>query len=372
MRTVAICSREVAACQPHNTSITTVSVDGLAVTIGLLASRDTSFDRLAPDTANSVLVRVRAFSCNYRDKALISLAATRDTAEPSYYAIGSEFVGEVLDVGTAVSGVRTGDRVIGNNAYPLADAQGVRPGVPTNHSSKELQVFHEAKLIAIPPGMTDAVAAGFSVGAQTGYSMIRKLQVTPGSHVLVTAAKSNTSLFAINALKQHDVNVYATTRSRQFASELGAMGVKELILMDSTAGDLAHNAQMSDLVSRIGGFDGVIDPFFDVHLGQVVGLMKCGARYVTCGLYAQGLVERQTDNGETMARIMTSVVCGNFQVIGNCLGVTDDLRRSIEDHEAGALPVVIDSVFRGDDVGAFLGRTFSAADRFGKVVYQYE
>ena len=61
----------------------------------------------------------------------------------------------------------------------------------------------------------------------------------------------------------------------------------------------------------------------------------------------------------------------NLQLIGNCLGSVDDLRRALADHLGGRLDVTIDSVHGDGNVGTFLDRTFNAADRFGKVVYRY-
>jgi hypothetical protein len=41
------------------------------------------------------------------------------------------------------------------------------------------------------------------------------------------------------------------------------------------------------------------------------------------------------------------------------------------DWRAGRLDVLVDSVFTGNDVGAFFKRTFADPVRFGKVVYRY-
>jgi len=61
----------------------------------------------------------------------------------------------------------------------------------------------------------------------------------------------------------------------------------------------------------------------------------------------------------------------NIQIIGNCVGLARDLKDAIRDYQSGALKVIIDSVYTGTQVGAFLERTFNSPDRFGKVVYLY-
>ena len=57
--------------------------------------------------------------------------------------------------------------------------------------------------------------------------------------------------------------------------------------------------------------------------------------------------------------------------MGNCLGTTEDLKNALQDYASGDLKVIIDSVFTGNQVGAFFDRTYNAPDRFGKVVYRY-
>ena len=68
---------------------------------------------------------------------------------------------------------------------------------------------------------------------------------------------------------------------------------------------------------------------------------------------------------------MHRVMVNNLQIIGNCLGLTEDLERALAAHSAGHFPVIVDSVFSDGDAAGFLDRTYNAPDRFGKVVYLY-
>jgi NADPH:quinone reductase-like Zn-dependent oxidoreductase len=376
MRNVAICGSDVAAMLPYNKTLTTIEIDGVPVLCGLIPTGEPDFDRKVPENRSRVLVRVRAFSCNYRDKGLIFRTVTKGSGR-AFYVIGSEFTGEVLDIGSGVTSLAIGDRVIADNHYAgkgwLAD--GVPEGLPTNQASREYQVLHEAKLAKIPSAMPDEVAAAFSIGAQTVYSMIRKLKVAEGANVLVTAAKSHTSLFAINALRKHGVNLYATTTSPQFAQELEGLGVREVILIDPEGGSFAQHDGLQRIVRDGGPFDCVFDPFFDVHLGRVVDVMAPGGRYVTCGLaeqYQDLIGQEFRHQDRTLSEVVLTALINNLHIIGNCIGLTSDLHDALRDYAAGSFGVTIDSVFRGDQVGAFFQRTYSDRDRFGKVVYQYE
>lgn len=372
MRNIAIFSRTFKK-SPDNDVIDQIELEGKTIRCGLIYTPDIQFNRSAPENRSKVLIKVRAFSCNYRDKALILKTAIHGPGQ-SFYVVGSEFVGEVVDLGPEAGDLRIGDRVIGNGSYPYAGVEGVPGGLPTNHGSKEYQIIHAAKLMKIPPNIPDEIAAAFPIGAQTNYSMIRKLNLQPGEHVLVTAAKSNTSLFAIQALRQYPVQVFATSTSLRFEAELKTMGVQQLFHIDPDQATFFENEAIKEVALKIGGFNAVIDPFFDLHLGKVMSVMSYGGRYVTCGHYDQ--YSYLTGNGsrppgQNGGSIMSTVMMGNLQIIGNCIGLTEDLRQAVVDYAAGSWQVIIDSTWTGNQVGAFFERTYNDPSRFGKVIYKY-
>lgn len=373
MRNFAILGRRAKQMLPAGTRADTVILDDVPILCGIVETPEPQFEPDAPGNEYLVLVRVKAFSLNYRDKNRIFSMAFKG-AEEGFYVVGSEFVAEVLRVGSKVTEFAPGDRVMGDNNYPGANGNGVAPGVPTNHASKEIQIFHKAKLLKVPDAMPDDVAAAFSIGAQTSYSMVRKLQMPEGANVLVTSAKSNTSLFAISALRNHHVNVYATSTSERFESELKQMGVKKLVVVNADCAWFIDLPALGPLAKRLHGFNAVIDPYFDLHLARVLGVMAMGGKYVTCGLYDQYLemIGKDVPRGYKNDRALITIMMNNLHIIGNCIGLTSDLDRAARDFAAGTLTVAVDSIFSGGQVAEFLDRTFNAKDRFGKVVYQYD
>ncbi len=374
MRNIAICGNQLEKLITRPSFVSAIEMDGIPVSFGLIHTEDVQFDNQLPENCFSVLVRKIAFSCNYRDKNRI-FKTTTEAPDNRFYVIGSDFVGEVVDIGSKVTELKIGDRVIGNNSYPDSGVEGVLPGVPTNHTSKEYQVFHQVKLMKVPPEMPDEVAAAFSIGAQTTYSMIRKLNITEGSNILVTSAKSNTSLFAINVLRKYKVNLYAMTTSMQFEKELREMGVKKLIQIDPNSEKWVADEVVEEIHTEISGFDCIIDPFFDLHIGKLIPSLATGGRYITCGLYDQysSLIGKEFQyRGLTANEIFVTMLLKNIQIIGNCIGKTEDLQNAIQDYVSGSFNVAIDSVFSGNQVGEFFERTYNAKDRFGKVVYRYD
>jgi len=373
MRNVAICGSRVKALLPENRSIETVEIKGIPVTCGLIFSPEPHFDQAAPENRFNVLLRTQAFSCNYRDLSLI-FAALKRGSENSFYAAGSDLVGEVLEVGFDVTSLKPGDRVIPDNSYCMSANLKAADGVLTNRASKEYQVFPESKLMKIPDRMPTEVAGAFSIGAQTAYSIIRKLNPVVGANVLITSARSNTSLFVINALRKYRVNTYATTTSTGLERRLQDMGVREVIEVSRSWTPFMTNERLRDIALSLGGFDYVIDPFFDLHLDRAIDSLAPDGKYITCGLHEQYqalLGIRGSDEGPMMKRVLLSVLIKNLQIIGNCLGTTEDLKNALQDFSSGALKVAIDDVFADNEVGAFFHKTYTANERFGKVVYRY-
>jgi NADPH:quinone reductase-like Zn-dependent oxidoreductase len=370
MRNLAICGDNLHLSQAKILGSSPIELDSIPLLAGLLETPNIDFDPDLTENRQRVLVRKIAFSCNYRDKGFM-LTAAPHLRDNRYYVIGSEFVGEVVAVGREVTHLAVGDRVIGNSQYPESGVVGVVPGIPTNHGSKEYEVFHAVKLLKIPEQMPNEIAAGFSIGAQTTYSMIRKLKITPGANILVTAAKSNTSLFAIAALQKYNVNVYVTTTSIDFTEKFYGLGVKRVIPIDLNSEELISPVLVQEIKEEIPGFDCIIDPFFDLHIGRLMNTLVNSGRYITCGLYDQSAYSNFEYRGSTITEIMTIAMLNNIQIIGNCLGQTDDLANAIQDYMAGKLPVVVDSICSGDQISDFFTRTYHAKDRFGKVIYRY-
>ena len=379
MRTVAICGKNVKSSFLSQDFVDAIEIEGIPVYCGLINTQDIEFNSRKPENKFQVLVKKLAFSCNYRDKNFILKMAqavnTKAEVQSRFLAVGSDFVGEVIDIGYGVTNFKIGDKVIGNNKYPDSGAEGVLGGIPTNRASQEYQIFHQVKLIKIPPEMPNEVAAAFSIGGQTAYSMIRKLGITKGSNVLVTAARSNTSLFVINALQKYQANVYVMTTSKDFDYNLFQMGVKNIIRIERNCENFINEDTAEKIAQEVNKFDFIIDPFFDLHLEKLLSILAIGGKYITCGLYDQYLdiLDRQNHKFKLDgSHILTSAILGNFQIIGNCIGETEDLEAAIQDYQSGAFKVEIDSVFNGKQIGDFFNRTYNAKDRFGKVIYQYK
>jgi len=371
MRKLVVFGSQNLKAESRSDNAQTVLLDGISARFGVLEDPPLSFDPQDPANKHFVLVHVRAFSLNFRDKTQI-LKTTCKAESGTCYAIGSEFAGDVLAVGSEASRFSPGDRVMGNNAYPDSGVPTLLPGVPTNHASRELQILHEHKLFKMPSEMPYEEAAAFSIGAQTCYGMLRRLAPKKGAKVLVTAAKSNTSLFAIRALHIHGACVYATSTSNSFDDRLRKLGLCGLAVCQTN--EPFHTNTTLARALETGAFDAVIDPYMDLHLGRSLDVLRMGGKYISCGFFKQYLHLTGQAQPEVFSRgnESTNIILKNLSVTGNCLGSEDDLRQACEDYSRGIFKPVIDSVFSGDEVADFIHRTYVSSQRFGKVVYRYQ
>ncbi len=322
------------------------------------------------ETSNKILVRKLAFSLNFRDKALIKMAADfikKKELTNSFFPVGSEFVALVERVGSAVSDIKVGDLVIPDCAYPFNAFQET-PGVATNNASKEYEIFPESKLIKIPKKMPLEVAASFSIGAQTSYSMIRKADLKKNSNVLVTSGTSNTSLFLINALKLTGANISVLTSNPANVDRFIELSAKKVFTVEKPA-DIVNNKDFLNYVESINGFDAVLDPLSDIHLQHLIHFVALEGKYITCGFYNQSLP--LLNDYTSLSKLLGKAITRNISIIGSCLGSHEDLKKAIYDFEHHNLTVVVDSVFTENDLPAFINRTFNDRERFGKVVLKY-
>jgi NADPH:quinone reductase-like Zn-dependent oxidoreductase len=366
----------VAICHPSAPEIfldlkfDSTTINDRKILFGLVEPEKIDFYKSKGKYDNLVLVEKIAFSCNFRDKALItqfhdqSITSTAN-GKFGYSGFGSDFVGRIIEVGKNIKTFQVGDIVIPDATFPVNE-NGIG-GISTNYASLKYELFYGPMLMKISNQMPFEVAASFTVTAQTVYSMLRKLKIRSGMNVLITAASSNTSLFAIQILKNMKVNIYVATTSNTFIEKTKDWGITALF-------DIANsNLHKKHLGSKFLGFDAVIDPFFDIYFSSIYNLIKNGGKYITCGLYKQHTSITMEDKRTNISLhdAMLHCIQNNISIIGNCLGNKQDLIEAVRDFNDGKYQLVIDSIYSGNSFVDFINRSFNSKDRFGKVIYKY-
>lgn len=322
---------------------------------------------------NHVLVQKKAFSCNYRDIGVMLLVKKKMNEHHSFrsvpYAFGSEFSGIVAEVGVNVKHLLPGDRVIGDGNYPISSNPSVVVGLPTNQASKEFEVLNAHKLVKMPGNMTYEVGAGFTVGAQTVYAMINRLNLKAGQKVLLTAATSNTSLFAIYALQHTGVKIYCLVRNETSKRQLLDLqkNIEDIFVAPDATINYAALPVIKTHVASSGLFDAIIDPFSDSNLYRLIDLLNVQGKYITCGISNQ---YSSATKDIHLNELFGKMVLKNITIMGNCLGNTSDLIQAMEDYTNGKLEIPIASVIEGD-VKQFFEETFLEKRKLGKVIFKY-
>lgn len=338
------------------------SIDNLQIPIGLITANKPEFDEQSDDHQNSVLVRKLSFSLNYRDLGVIENAWRRIESldQETYYPIGSDFCGIVEKTGKNVTAFTAGERVISNSFYPFPENNAV-PGIPSNHASREFEIYNQGKLIKIPQGITAEQAGGIGIGTQTAMSMIRRADIKPGDNVLVTSITSNTAFFFLNLLRELDCTVYGLSYSGK-----NVESVKAHFPFIKDVFSFKDNQLPQNLY-----FDVVLDAFSDTYLVPLSGYLNLNARYLTCGIYNQSVEKIKSVEKTNLTLLIAGLMTRNVQLIGNCLGNGDDLRNGLQKFEKH--PLVIDSTFTDNDpIKDFLEKTYNNnGDKFGKVSFMY-
>lgn len=363
METLAVCSpnfRNSKQCIKYFER----DISGQSISFAIFESN--SIPTLLESEVTSVLIRVLAFSCNYRDKsAILSFneeCKNKNDESLYYYPFGSDFVAEVVQIGKNVLDLRVGDRVISDGSYPFK-RDGSFGGLPTNCASQRFHKLPAVFLRKIPLSIPVAMAAGLTISAQTAYSMVRKIDPKKGQSILVTAATSNTSLAVIRLLAKYDVKIFAISHTTHFKNELKSIGVKKVFEPFELLNDKEYSQQ----------FDAIIDPFYDIYLAKVINLIRNGGKYISCGLYQQNVnFEPIQKYAGTMFNIFHICMTNNISLIGNCLGTVEDLSNVINDTSNNSFELVIDSLYNIENVELFINKSFHNTPKFGKVIFTYE
>src|SRR5260370_6719910 len=120
---------------------------------------------------------------------------------PTPFTPGSEAAGVVEAVGPGVTNVKTGDRV----AY--AGAIG---------AYAEARIVPAARLVIIPPGVSDQQAAAMMLKGMTAQYLIRRTYaVKPGDTILIHAAAGGVGLIACQWAKHLGATIIGTVGSHE-------------------------------------------------------------------------------------------------------------------------------------------------------------
>ncbi len=213
---------------------------------------------------DEVLVRVHATTVNrtdtgFRSAEFFVARFFTGLVRPRRKILGSEFAGEVAEVGAAVTDFAVGNRVFGVNAKGGAHAEfiSMRESAPLTH---------------MPTGITFEEAAAVCDGAILALWVLRRTDLRKGQTILVYGASGSIGTAAVQLARYFDAHVTAVcnTKNVQLVRSLGADEV-----IDYTKEDFTKTAEKYDLV-----FDAV----GKLSFGRCRGSLRPGGTYATTDL----------------------------------------------------------------------------------------
>jgi NADPH:quinone reductase-like Zn-dependent oxidoreductase len=185
---------------------------------------------------NRVLVRVHATSINPADyhpmRGMILARTMGNTGlrKPKDGRFGTDFAGEIEEIGKSVTQFKPGDQVYG-----------VAPG-----AAAEYAAAREDKIALKPSNASFEEAAAVPIAAFTALQAVRdKGKVQPGQKVLVNGASGGVGTFAVQIAKSYgaEVTAVASTRNQDLVRQIGADHA-----IDYTQQDFTKSGEKYDVI----------------------------------------------------------------------------------------------------------------------------
>jgi NADPH:quinone reductase len=176
----------------------------------------------APEPApGQVLVRVLGAAANFPD--VLMCQGSYQIRPPLPFTPGIELCGEVVTVGSSVTGIAVGDRVIGGPVLPSG-------------AYAEFALMDAGAILPAPEGLDDAEAAAFFITYQTGwFGLHRRARLAAGETLLVQAAAGGVGSGAVQlgkAAGARVIGVVGGERKAEVARALGADVVVDRLSQD--------------------------------------------------------------------------------------------------------------------------------------------
>jgi NADPH2:quinone reductase len=211
------------------------------------------------------VVRIKAAALNFFDTLII--AGKYQHKPPFPFSLAAEFSGVVESVGTGVTDIASGDRVMGNTGWGAAREA---VAVPAN------------LLVKVPDGLDFDRAAGLTVTyGTTLYALRVRADLKPGETLAVLGASGGTGLATVEIGKVMGARVIACASSDEkleFARKHGATETVNYATED-----------LRSALKKLGGehgIDVVYDPVGGPYAEPAVRSMAWNGRYLVIGFAA--------------------------------------------------------------------------------------
>jgi NADPH:quinone reductase-like Zn-dependent oxidoreductase len=310
------------------------------------------------------LVRVVAASVNHLD--IHFRRGLPGIPTPLPHIPGADGAGIVEEIGSRVTGVAVGDRVVLNPGMSCETCEACLSlqksychkyrviGREGDGTHAEKIVVPAANTIPIPNDITFEIAAAAPLVYLTAWSMVvTKARVKPGMTVLVMSAGSSVSAAAIQIAKIFGAEVIATTSTEEKARK-----AKTLLHVDHTI--VYSNTELDSEIRNLTqkrGVDVVIDHVGGKQWVPLLRSIKNGGVLVTCG----------ATDGFDPKEDLRHIFYRQLRIIGSTMGNDEELRAVMRLVFQKRLEPIIDSVLPLHDA-KIAHQKIENRDVFGKII----
>ncbi len=251
----------------------------------------------ALDGPHDVRVRVHAAALNHLD--LFVADGLPGVAYAFPHVVGADGAGVVDAVGSAVTAVRPGDRVMLNPGLSCGTCAECRAGEESlcpafqllgehrHGTMADYVVVPEANLAPAPAGFSWAEAAAFPLATLTAWRMLAtRARVAAGETVLVWGAGGGVAQAAVQVAKHLGATVVATSGDDAKLAVARALGADHVV--NHATGDVLAVVRR---VTANRGADVVVETVGEPTWTRSLRALRRGGRLVTCGATGGPMVQ---------------------------------------------------------------------------------
>ena len=322
---------------------------------------DLSVPSLTADT--DVRVRVRAAAINHLDLFVVGGLPNVHITPP--WILGSDAMGTIESMGTAVSGLKAGDQVLINPGisdrsceYCLDGEQPlcVRFGVLGEHHQgtlAEFVVVPAANVLAVPSDTNPIEGAALTLSTLTAWRMLAaRARLRAGERVLIWGIGGGVALACLQIAKLIGAHVTVTSGSDEKLARARELGADDAI--NHRGVDVGREMRAR---TDKRGVDVVVDSVGEATWRQSLGALGRRGRLVTCG----------GTSGPMVTTDVRRLFWNQWSILGSTMGNDDEFLAVVEHFRAGRLRPVIDSVYDLAEARAAFER-MRGGEQFGKLV----
>ncbi len=325
-------------------------------------------ERPAPPPAGpgEVRIGIRAVALNHLD-LWVARGAPGVPTPTLPHVVGCDGAGEVLEVGTGVTHLQVGDRVMINPGWGCGHCEACTSGddvycrafgVMGEHrpgAAAEEVVIPARQAVPIRSEWSWAEAAAFPLATLTAWRMLTtRARVQPGEAVLIWGIGGGVATQALQIARHLGARVVVTSSSEAKLTAATALGA-ELGINHASTADVPRAVK-----AHFGhGADVIIDSVGSATWEPSLRALRPGGRLVTCG----------ATTGHAVELDLRRLFWFQWSVLGSTMGTPAEFAAIVARGEEGLLRPIIDAVHPLADAPT-AWRQLAEGRQFGKLVLE--